>query len=1020
MESVLPSSATRPDASGRQEEQHPAGALKRRVPMQSTHIKSFEHVYEILDSRPQQAELYHVFQWLLPGQFERNNFDIRRQTPQASQIIYKLVNDVLPHHWPGICQSSRNISHKVAQALRSIGGISAIINRLKILSSWRDGSDMNDKGIAERAKLLGSTLSILDVILSPQRCIVDIWTHLSSLPNFSQRWLLWKELVALLASGRVLSVASEADRMVTRTSQSVDKSLWLSNGSKYCFWLGENLVLMLEHTSSPEVVHPEVRKEWLYMFERALTLAHRGKIKLVPYDELRSDVLADQIIEQILEHVLHKGAKLESVFYEYIKPASMYHKKIIVHSLLRIYTRNHLSRDDSAGNNPKSIGSVAALIRSHMEVDNQIVEILLEWLSKDGLVQEVAIRRAVLAALAEDGGKKFRNCLNQGPAVLTEISLVVNARTAISESLRSFGDKLYIKHASILQQEGFTENLLLLAGYVHRADPQHLLNLTRSSPYLNAISNRLAASSPRASMLGMYVGTAISELVDAPDKRMNFGVDEIHGPSAKRFTGLARIQDPLGSIEDLKWEASKDEELPAEPQEVSVGHKLQSPQGGSKAPTQSKIIAIEEIDSDSEIEPDDEDDELPVYAKPDSDQSDSDEDPTVIERNKPTAPVYITDLLTYLRDTENYDRHTLALTHAAPLIRRKTAFGTEVTDHSKDLAAILTGLQDKWNFARFQELRLQAMIAVLVAHPMEMGLWFSRSYFNGDYSVSQRAMMLTTLGLGARELAGYADANTSLVKTGDTRNNEHSFPSKQLPPKLHKLYAPEEPLTTASNQLQASILQPMALKAADALSGPNILKTRTFSSRMEVEKRRTRAIPNALAKVVADGFFFPLTGQFQAILHSMSGRSNSTLLSPMLLPLYLRTLALIVHAAGRSTLSLQQMTTEFLALLLAVRSHSSASHLSVVGALLFAFLTLMEVNGDREGMRRLAQEQGREVMEMGQWVSGVFDRVRGGGGGGDEHSEEDQVKALAAGCLNRVKELVESEERVLMGMGAGL
>ena len=161
------------------------------------------------------------------------------------------------------------------------------------------------------------------------------------------------------------------------------------------------------------------------------------------------------------------------------------------------------------------------------------------------------------------------------------------------------------------------------------------------------------------------------------------------------------------------------------------------------------------------------------------------------------------------------------------------------------------------------------MIAILVAQPMEMGLWYSRSYFSGDYSVSQRAMMLTTLGLGARELAGYADANTSLVKSGSTRNNEQSFPSKQLPPKLHKLYAPEEPLTTTSNQLQASLLQPMALKAADALSGPNVLKTRTFSSRMEVEKKRTRAIPNALAKVVADGFFFPLTGRFQAILHSM-------------------------------------------------------------------------------------------------------------------------------------------------------
>ena len=404
---VLPSSGTRPDATGRQDEQHTAAALKTRFFMQSTHIKSLEHVYEILGSRPQQAELFAVFQWLLPSPFKRSNFDIRCQTPQASQIIHKLVNDVLPDYWPGICQSSGAMSDKVAQALRSIGGISAIINRLKVLINWKDGSDLNNKNLAERSKLVESTLSILDLILCPNGCMVDIWAHLSSsLLNTSQRWLLWKELVAMLANGRVLSIASEADCMVSRTSQTVEKSSWLSDGSKYCFWLGENLTLMLEHTSSPAAIYPEVRKEWLYMFERALTLAHVGKINSAPSDETRIDVVADRIIEPILDQIFYKGAKLETAFFEYIKPASLSYKKIIVHSLLRIYLRDHLSKDDSDEKNPKSIGSVASLIRSHVEIDNQIVEILLEWLSKDGLVQELAIRRAVFAALSEDEGGK--------------------------------------------------------------------------------------------------------------------------------------------------------------------------------------------------------------------------------------------------------------------------------------------------------------------------------------------------------------------------------------------------------------------------------------------------------------------------------------------------------------------------------------------------------------------------------------------------------------------------------------
>ena len=169
------------------------------------------------------------------------------------------------------------------------------------------------------------------------------------------------------------------------------------------------------------------------------------------------------------------------------------------------------------------------------------------------------------------------------------------------------------------------------------------------------------------------------------------------------------------------------------------------------------------------------------------------------------------------------------------------------------------GLNDKYNLEKFQEMRLQAMIAVLVAQPLEMGQWFSRTYFNGEYSMGQRAAILTTLGLGARELAGYREEDAAL--TGTNALPEKLFPSKQLPEKLHKIYAIDAaPVDNLAHRLERTILQPMANEAADKITGPNILKVRTFSSRMEVEKKRKRPITNQLAKAVADGFFFPLTG----------------------------------------------------------------------------------------------------------------------------------------------------------------
>ena len=209
----------------------------------------------------------------------------------------------------------------------------------------------------------------------------------------------------------------------------------------------------------------------------------------------------------------------------------------------------------------------------------------------------------------------------------------------------------------------------------------------------------------------------------------------------------------------------------------------------------------------------------------------------------------------------------MALSTASSLIRRKAAFGTEVSDNIEELASVLVGLGEKWPMENFQQMRLQGMIAVLIAEPLRMGQWFSSTFYSGDYSIGQRASVLTVLGLGARELAGLGKEDAAL--TGANNTTESSFPSKRLPDRLHKIYAMEAaPMNALTSQLEKTMIQPMAAEAADKFSGPNALKVRTFSSRMAVEKKRQKPIPNALAKVVADGFFFPLTGRWRIHLQS--------------------------------------------------------------------------------------------------------------------------------------------------------
>ena len=493
----------------------------------------------------------------------------------------------------------------------------------------------------------------------------------------------------------------------------------------------------------------------------------------------------------------------------------------------------------------------------------------------------------------------------------------------------------------------------------------------------------------------MVVGEAISGLAEPAGKQMDFQMDELQSDEAMWYKSLVNVQDPVGSIANLRVTAmAENQEVKPPKSEIAP-----APRGGKRhsTPSQqtSKIVSIEEIDDESENE----DADITTYGKPDSDEEDSDDDPTLITRNKPTAPVYIRDLISYFRDSESYDKQKLALSTAPGLIRRKANFGTEVKDHVEELASLLMGLQDKYDIANFNELRIQSMIAILLSDPKKMGKWHAKTFFDGDYSVSQRASVLSTITMAARELGGHLEEDKSL--TAAQSSTQPAFPSKRLPARLETTWQPSA-VDSLTEKMSKAMIQPLAAEVADQATGPNVLKVRTFSSRLAVESRRAVPTVNNLAKIIADSFFFPLTGRFFAYLKAYGGKS--VIFESYLLSSYLKTISLLLHASGTNTLQLPQMTREFWDLLLALRSHTVGDN-AVGEAVLFGFMTILELNQDQ---RRLAEQHGREMLETQRWVEAFLSTL-------GEGKEEERPRTLAAGVLFRIREVVQKYQALLMG-----
>ena len=106
----------------------------------------------------------------------------------------------------------------------------------------------------------------------------------------------------------------------------------------------------------------------------------------------------------------------------------------------------------------------------------------------------------------------------------------------------------------------------------------------------------------------------------------------------------------------------------------------------------------------------------------------------------------------YLR-ADDYDKIHMGLRTGANLIRQKATFGSELSSQAQEIARILVGLQDNFEMKDFQTMRHEMLIALVACAP-DVASYLIETYFSGDLSIQQRCILLSALGIGARELAG--------------------------------------------------------------------------------------------------------------------------------------------------------------------------------------------------------------------------------------------------------------------------
>ena len=239
-------------------------------------IRNPEDVLEALRAKPDQATLSRALRWLNRKAEQVDDFNIKKPGPRAAQIIFTLVTDIVPDYWEVLRGQGGHDTRLLVQCLSTVAGIGAITSRLRLLLTLlKESQKPAEVTVFSKTQPVEVLLSVLETILAKEGFLTTIWHDIEgcNLPS-SHKSLQWKEFVSLIASGKVLSIASEASLTLGDLSSNIKDWSWVGDGSQYAKWLGRSMQHAVKAVKDDDV---ECQKALSQLLSKGFTLGYTGE-----------------------------------------------------------------------------------------------------------------------------------------------------------------------------------------------------------------------------------------------------------------------------------------------------------------------------------------------------------------------------------------------------------------------------------------------------------------------------------------------------------------------------------------------------------------------------------------------------------------------------------------------------------------------------------------------------------------------------------------------------------------------
>jgi telomere length regulation protein len=213
-------------------------------------VNSPDEALKALREEPDFDTVCEVLKYLTTESDKKNGFNLIKPDPISANIAYQLVNTTIPDYWQPL-KESKIPEKQLLRCLRNPCGIGAILARLRpLVADCRQKKPVGQ--MRDASSQVEELLDVLQDVLHDEKTSSYVWADVQThAKDAGQAKMMWKEYTTQIASGKIISLAAEAED-VLRERKTARKPTWLSTGSEYASWLGRNIAALMTGSDKGE------------------------------------------------------------------------------------------------------------------------------------------------------------------------------------------------------------------------------------------------------------------------------------------------------------------------------------------------------------------------------------------------------------------------------------------------------------------------------------------------------------------------------------------------------------------------------------------------------------------------------------------------------------------------------------------------------------------------------------------------------------------------------------------------